>query len=257
MQARLHGKIAVVTGAAGGVGAATARCLSEQGAAVVCVDLEQARAEEIEAEISAAGGRAVGLAADVSTLEGNRAAVAAAREAFGGLDLFHANAAVQVMGRLEQTSREGWERLFRTNLLGVGLGAEAAIPALRERGGGAIVITASLLGLVGDPELPAYGAMKGGLRALSRSLAAAHGPENIRVNTICPGDVETPMLADFFDHQEDPTGARREIVERYPLRRFADPSDVANVVAFLGSDEANYLTGIDIVVDGGLLAQIY
>ncbi len=147
--------------------------------------------------------------------------------------------------------------MHATNLRSVYLGVRHALPHLREGGGGSVIMTASVLGIVGDPDLPAYGAMKGGLRALCRSLAAAHGPENIRVNTICPGDVETSMVREFFAYQPDPEAARRELTERYPLRRFATPRDVANVAVFLASDDANYLTGIDIVVDGGLLARIY
>lgn len=149
---------------------------------------------------------------------------------------------------------EDWDALYRANLRGVGLGIKWSLPELARRGG-SVIMTASLLGLVGDPDMPAYGAMKGGLLAMCRSLAAAHGPENIRFNTICPGDVETPMLADFFDHQ--PAGTRERILEHYPLRRFPQPEDIANLVAFLASDDAAYLTGIDIPIDGGLLAQIY
>jgi NAD(P)-dependent dehydrogenase (short-subunit alcohol dehydrogenase family) len=108
---------------------------------------------------------------------------------------------------------------------------------------------------VGNPDLPAYGATKGGLRAMCRALATAHGPDGIRVNTICPGDIDTPLLQDYFDHQTDPAGARREIEERYPLGRFASPVDVANAAVFLASDEASYVSGIDVVVDGGLLAK--
>jgi len=253
---RLSGRVAVVTGAAGGIGSAVVARFAEEGAAVVCVDLHE-RVDDIAAGISEAGGSAVAVVADVSTDEGNKNAVTTAVDAFGGLDVFHANAAVQIMGRLDETAPAEWERLYRANLYGVAAGLRAALPALRERGGGSLIVTASLLGIVGDPDLPAYGAMKGGLRALVRSLATAHGPENIRVNAICPGDVETPILAEFFAFQDDPAAARREIVERYPLRRFASPHDVANLALFLASDESSYITGTDLVIDGGLLARIY
>jgi NAD(P)-dependent dehydrogenase (short-subunit alcohol dehydrogenase family) len=118
-------------------------------------------------------------------------------------------------------------------------------------------MTASLLGIVGDPDLSVYGAMKGGVRSLCRSMAVAYGRDGIRVNTICPGDVETPLLKEFFDYQPDPEAARKEITDRYPLRRFAQPRDVANVAVFLASAAGSYVTGTDIVVDGGLLARIY
>ncbi|MGV1046978.1 MAG: SDR family NAD(P)-dependent oxidoreductase [Solirubrobacterales bacterium] len=257
MSRRLADRVAIVTGAGGGIGRASALRLAADGARVACVDIAADAASASAAAVVDAGGQAIPLALDVATDDGNREMVAAAVAELGGLDILHANAAVQRMGKLAEASIEDWDALFRTNLLGVGLGIKHSLPELSRRGGGAVVITASLLGIVGDPDMPAYGAMKGGLRAMCRSLAAAHGPENIRFNTICPGDVETPMLADFFAHQPDPVAARREIVERYPLRRFAAPEDIANLVAFLASDDASYLTGIDIPIDGGLLAQIY
>jgi len=253
---RLERKVAIVTGAGRGIGAAIAGRFAVESASVICADIDGGSAQRTEAAILAAGGTARAVEADVSTVKGNRDMVDAAL-ALGGLDVFHANAAIQVMGRLEETSEADWDALHAANLRGVYLGIREALPQLRARGGGSIIITASLLGIVGDADMPAYGAMKGGLRALCRSLAAAHGPENIRCNTICPGDVETPMGADFFEHQADPDAARAEILERYPLRRFASPEDVANVALFLASDEASYLTGIDVVVDGGLLARIY
>lgn len=224
---------------------------------MVCVDVAGDAVERVARSIQDAGGRALPLVADVARDDGNRHMVETTVARFGGLDVLHANAAVQFMGRLEDTPDQEWDRMEMTNLRGVAQGIRHALPRLRERGGGSIILTASLLGIVGDPDLPAYGAMKGGLRALCRSLATAHGPENIRVNTICPGDVETAMVQEFFAFQPDPEAARKAVTDRYPLRRFATPRDVANVAVFLASDEASYLTGIDIVVDGGLLARIY
>jgi NAD(P)-dependent dehydrogenase (short-subunit alcohol dehydrogenase family) len=252
---KLEGKVAIVTGAGRGVGAATARRFAEEGAAVACVDVAPGAAEEVAQEIDAAGGRTLPLELDVATEDANRELVERTVAEFGGLDVFHANAAIQVMAGLEETTEEIWNRVHETNLRGVYLGLREAIPRLRERGGGSIILTSSLLGIVGNPDLPAYGATKGGLRSMCRALATAHGPEGIRVNTICPGDIDTPLLQDYFDHQPEPAAARREIEERYPLGRFAEPVDVANVAVFLASDESSYLTGIDVVVDGGLLAR--
>jgi NAD(P)-dependent dehydrogenase (short-subunit alcohol dehydrogenase family) len=255
---RLAGKVAVVTGAAGGIGSAVCRRFAEEGCALICVDRSTDALGEVVDQVRAAGTSAVAqLAADISTDQGNHEAVAAAVDRFGGLDIFHANAAVQIMGGLESTTPADWMALYSTNLYGVASGFRHALPALRARGGGSLIATASLLGIVGDPDLPAYGAMKGGLRALARSMAAAHGTDRIRVNTICPGDVETPLLQDYFSFQPDPAAARAKIVDLYPLKRLAQPVDVANVALFLASDESSYISGIDIVVDGGLLAKIY
>lgn len=253
---RLQGKIAIVTGAGGGIGSATAQRFAAEGATVICADIDGDSARRVAEVITEAGGQAIAAHADVSTEDGNRAMVEAAA-AHGGLDILHANAAIQVMGSVEETTQQQWDALYATNLRGVHLGIREALPHLRRRGGGSIILTASLLGIVGDPDMAAYGAMKGGLRSMCRAIATAHGPENIRCNTICPGDVDTQMNIEFFESQPDPEAARKEITDRYPLRRFASPEDVANVALFLGSDEAAYLNGIDIVVDGGLLARIY
>jgi NAD(P)-dependent dehydrogenase (short-subunit alcohol dehydrogenase family) len=253
----LAGQAAIVTGAGRGIGEASAFRLAEEGAAIVCVDVDGESAERTAESIVASGGRARAITADVATDEGNRRMVEVALDEFGRVDALHANAAIQVMGPLEETVPADWDRLHAVNLRGVFLGCKHAVPALRRQGGGAIVITASLLGIVGDPDLSVYGAMKGGLRSLCRSLAVGYGRDGIRVNTICPGDVETPLLKEFFDYQPDPEAARKEITDRYPLRRFAQPRDVANVVAFLASEAGSYVTGTDIVVDGGLLARIY
>jgi NAD(P)-dependent dehydrogenase (short-subunit alcohol dehydrogenase family) len=252
---RLAGRSAIVTGAAQGIGRATAIRFAEEGAIVTCVDVQAELVHDTVRAIEQAGGRALAVVADVATDEGNARMVESAVEAGGGLDVLHANAAVQIMARLEDTSEEQWDRTHATNLRGVYLGIKRALPHLRRRGGGSIIITSSLLGYVGNADLPAYGAMKGGLRALCRSLATAHGADNIRVNTICPGDVDTPLLQEYFDAQADPDAARQEIIERYPMGRFATPRDVANAALFLASDDANYITGTDIIVDGGLYAK--
>ena len=221
---RLAGKTAIVTGAAQGIGRATAIRFGEEGAFVTCVDVQADLVNETARTIAQTGGQALPVVADIATNEGNDHMTRAAVNASGGLDILHANAAVQIMARLEDTSEEQWDRTHATNLRGVFLGIKHALPFLRDRGGGSIIITSSLLGYVGNPDLPAYGAMKGGLRALCRSLATAHGPDNIRVNTICPGDVDTPLLQEYFDNQPDPDAVRREIMERYPMGRFATPA---------------------------------
>jgi len=254
---RLAGKTVIVTGAGRGIGQAIAIRCAEEGAAVVCVDVDPQTGAETSATIGSIGGRSVTVNADVSSADGNRQMVARALTAYKRVDALVSNAAVQFLGTLEQTPETEWDRMEATNSRGVYLGIRSVLPIMRRQGGGAIVLVSSVLGIVGDPDLPAYGAMKGALRSLCRAVATAHGPENIRCNTICPGDVDTPMNEEFFSHQPDPVAARREITDRYPLRRFATPADVANVALFLVSNEAAYLSGIDIIVDGGLLARIY
>ncbi|WP_279571378.1 SDR family oxidoreductase [Streptomyces sp. 8K308] len=185
-----------------------------------------------------------------------REMIDAALAALDRVDVLHANAAVQVMGGLEATEPAHWDRMYAVNQRAVAEAIRAVVPAMRSAGGGSIILTASLLGITGDPDLPMYGATKGALRARCRSVAA-HGVDNIRCNTICPGDVDTEMVREFFAHRPDPDAARAEIEARYPLGRLASPADIAGAALFLASDDAAYVTGTDLVVDGGLLARIY
>jgi NAD(P)-dependent dehydrogenase (short-subunit alcohol dehydrogenase family) len=230
--------------------------LAEDGLAVVCVDIDES-VSQTAATIRGQGGQALHLAVDLSGSGAHESVTQAAIDAFGGIDVYHANAGIQTITPLEATTHADWDSLLGTNLKAVAFGIAAALPIMRKRGGGSIIITASILGVVGDPNMPAYGATKGALRALCRALASRHGVDNIRVNTVCPGDVETRLVTEFLEAQPDPEKARAEILRYYPLGRFAKPRDVANVVAFLASDSASYITGTDILVDGGLLALAY
>jgi NAD(P)-dependent dehydrogenase (short-subunit alcohol dehydrogenase family) len=251
---RLSGKTALVTGAARGIGRATAQRFATESAVVVCADLDEAGLRDTVAAITQAGGQAHALPADVCNAT---TLINDALAATGRLDILHANAAAQVMGDLLHTAPQDWDRMYAVNQRAVAESIRAVIPHMRAQGGGSIIITASLLALTGDPDLAMYGATKGALRALSRSVATAAGPDNIRCNTLCPGDVDTEMVREFFAYQTDPVAARRDIEQKYPLRRIAQPEDVANAALFLASDESSYITGTDIVIDGGLLARIY
>lgn len=253
----LTGKSLIVTGAGRGIGAASARYFAGEGAKVVCVDIDGDAVEQVATDIRATGALAVPLVADVSTETGNVEAVALATSEFGGLDGLFANAAVIRLGGVEDLSAAAWHELEEVNLRGPFLGARAAIPALRARGGGSIVFSASVLGVVGDPVHAGYGAMKGGLRALCRSIAVAVGGDGIRCTTICPGDVATDMFGEYAQSQGDPDAVMCELAAHYPLGRIAQPDEVASVAAFLLSDASRFVTGTDIVVDGGLLATCY
>lgn len=252
---RLAGSVAIVTGAARGIGRAVAERFADEGAAVFCVDLDEAGLVAVAEAIATRGGRAVPWVGDVAA-QGAQF-VSAAVNACGRVDVLHANAAIQIMGDLEETTPDDWNRMYRVNVGAVAASIRAVVPGMRANGGGSIIVTSSVLGITGDSSLPMYGATKGALRSLCRSVASAYGKDNIRCNTICPGDVDTEMVAAYFASRPDPAAARAEVERRYPLGRLASPADIANVAAFLASDESSYVSGTDIVVDGGLLARVY
>lgn len=252
---RLTDKVAVVTGAGGGIGSAVALRFAEEGAHVICVDRDENAVSALAASINADYPETTTvLVHDVVDAIG---LIDRALSVKGRLDVLHANAAVQVMGDLEHTNPADWDQMWAVNVRAIAGSIRAVAPHMRERGSGSIIITSSLVGITADPDLAMYGATKGALRSLCRSVAVALGPHGIRCNTICPGDVDTPMLQEFFNFQPDPVSARTEIEAHYPLRRIATPRDVANAALYLASDESSYITGTDLVVDGGLLARIY
>lgn len=251
---RLAGKVALITGAARGIGRATAERFAAEQAHVICADTDADGVHATTEFIAHRGGAATPLVADVRAAT---ALIADAMAVHGRIDVLHANAAAQVMGDLEHTTPQDWDLMYSVNQRAVAESIREVLPHMRANSGGSIILTASLLALTGDPDLAMYGATKGALHALCRAVATAAGPDNIRCNTLCPGDVDTEMVREFFAFQADPEGARRDIEAKYPLRRIAQPHDVANAALFLASDEAAYITGTDIVIDGGLRARIY
>lgn len=254
---RLVEKVAVVTGAARGIGAAMVAALAREGASIVAVDVLREPLEATVASIQSEGHIATAFHADISTREGNRSAVEIAVREYGGLDCFIANAAIQHFGKLVETPNTVWDEVQSVNLKGAYLGCQVAIPELIRRGGGSLIFTASVLGIVGDGDLAAYGAAKGGLRALCRSTAVAYGPKRIRCNTICPADVRTEIFEDYIARAPEPAVELRRLMALYPLGRVASPQDVAQAAVFLASDESSYITGTDLIIDGGLLAKVY
>jgi len=249
-------RVAIVTGAASGIGRATARALAAEGLAVLVADLDAEGAERVVADIAAAGGTAAAQRADVEQEESVRAMVDAAVSRFGGLDVLHNNAAAsapEIMGRdldLAEMDVDVWDRTLAINLRGPMLGCKYAIPRMLERGGGVIINTSSASGLVGDLSRAAYGASKAGLDSLTRYVATQYGKRGIRCNAIAPGVIHTPALA------QNVPAEQLAVFERSHLTpRLGQPEDIAAAVVFLASDGGAFITGQTLSVDGGLLAH--
>lgn len=254
---KLRAKVAIVTGAGSGIGKASAILFAEEGARVVAVDWNKDAGMETLAMIRKEGHTAIFSHADVSKAQDAERMINEAVTEYGRLDALFNNAAIQIMARLADTKEEDWDRIHSVNLKGVFLGCKYAIPAMIRSGGGSIVNMSSALGFVGDPDLAAYGAAKGGVIALTKTAAIAYGPDKIRVNCICPGDVNTPLLHDFFNSFPDPEAMRQEVYVKYALRRIAEPREIAQAAAFLASDESSFMTGSVLVIDGGLTSRCY
>jgi NAD(P)-dependent dehydrogenase (short-subunit alcohol dehydrogenase family) len=197
------------------------------------------------------------LHADVSREADVQGLIAAAVERHGRLDVMVNNAAIQIEQELAETTEEQLDRILAVNLKGVFFGCKHAVRAMRPAGGGAIVNIASILGLVGDGILAAYCAAKGGVLGITRATAVQYGRDGIRCNAVCPGDIDTPLVQAYFDTADDPDALRAEISAEYPLARIAQPREVARTVVFLAGEDASFMSGQPLVVDGGLLATCY
>ncbi|QOC22165.1 glucose 1-dehydrogenase [Wenzhouxiangella sp. AB-CW3] len=251
----LQGKVIVLTGGAGGIGEATARMAREQGASVVITDLEAA---PVEALADSLGDRAIGLAVDVSKREDNRRMVAAAVEQFGRLDAVFLNAGIEgEVGPFDSRSDQAWEKVFAVNVDGVRFGVEEALPALRNSGGGSIVITSSVAGLRGAAGLSPYVSSKHAVMGMMRCLAAELGPEGIRVNTLNPGPVDNRMMRSIEDQSSPGHGeeVHKAFSARIPLGRYVTNDECAAMAVFLFSDASGGCNGNSYLVDGGYCAH--
>ena len=247
--ARLEGKVAFVTGAGGAIGGAIARRFAIEGAAVICVDLIADAAERTASSINAAGGRAVALGCDVATASEVMDAVDAAARAFSRIDVLVNTAANdEPSGTVAELDDAAWNRALAVNLTGVFLVCKYGIPKLVAAGGGSIVIIASQLGRVVVPRRPAYVTSKAALLQLGRSIALDHAKDRIRVNTLSPGAIETNRLIFRYGDME---AARTALVPLHPIGRLGRPDEIANGALFLASEESSFMTGADLVMDGG------
>jgi NAD(P)-dependent dehydrogenase (short-subunit alcohol dehydrogenase family) len=249
---RLRDETAVITGAGSGIGRATAERFAEEGATVVATDVDAEGGRETVDRIEADGGTAEFRELDVTDHDAFASTLQSVADERGGLDVLHNNAGI--MGpvcRLEETTLSERERLIDVNVNGVWNGCHAAVPLMKESGGGAIVNTSSVSGFVASPEATTYCLTKAAVLNFTRALAHEVGRDGIRVNAVCPGMTETDMLEAFYEGLENPEETRAEFTEEFSLGRLARPEEIANCVVFLASDEASFVTGHGLTVDGG------
>ncbi len=244
---RLKGKVALISGAARGMGATEARLFAKEGAHVVLGDVLHQQGQEVSDEINDTGGQALFVPLDVTSEDSWRDAVDAAVQRFGKLNVLVNNAGILVREELEESTDNGWDSTMNVNAKGVFLGMKLAVPAMRNAGGGSIINISSISGIV-SLGYPAYNASKGAVRLLTKNVAIQYSQQNIRVNSIHPGVINTDMMAGDTRSDEDWD-------RLIPLGRFAEPIEVAYGALFLASDESSFMTGSELVIDGGFTAQ--
>jgi NAD(P)-dependent dehydrogenase (short-subunit alcohol dehydrogenase family) len=250
MTGRLAGKVALVTGAGGGIGQGIARRFAAEGAKVGVLDVHAAGVQQTMDQLH--DENAIPLVCDLRDPDQVRDAVAQLRTAFGPINVVVNNAAVMPAGRLHETALDDWDRVFDVNVRGVYLVCREVIPDMIANGGGSIIHMASITGVLGLPGIAAYSATKGALIALTQAMSTDYAPLGIRVNAVSPGTIDSPMLHDFLAQQRDPAARRAEFDAMHPIGRVGTIDEVANVFVFLASDEASLVTGANYRVDGGL-----
>ena len=252
---RLKGKVALVTGAARGIGRGIATRFAAEGAQVGIMDLQTAACQAVVDEISEAGGRALEIQADVSQPLQVADALAKLEARFGAVTILVNNAAVMPAGAIHETAIDDFDRCLEVNLRGTYLLSRAVVPGMLQVGGGSIIHISSVTGLLGLPGIAAYSMTKGALMALARAMSTDYAQYGIRTNTVSPGTIDSPMLHDFLAAQSRPTELRQQFDAIHPMGRVGAIEEVANVCLFLASDEASFVTGSNYEVDGGLSSK--
>ena len=248
---RLEGKVALITGGANGMGAAECKLFAREGAKVAIADIREEDGRKIEAQIAESGGEAMFVSLDVSQENQWQSAVIQVVTQYGKLDILVNNAGISGSGEQDHSSTEAWDRLLNINAKGVFLGMKYAVPRMQEVGGGSIVNISSISGFVGQEAVhPGYNASKGAVRLVTKAAAVQHAKQGIRVNSVHPG-MMPPMLTSF----QRGDSAREAMISAVPMGREGAPEEVANAVLFLASDEASYITGTELIVDGGFTAK--
>ncbi|MBE8515999.1 glucose 1-dehydrogenase [Amycolatopsis sp. H6(2020)] len=251
MPARLAGKVALITGATGGIGHATAELFAREGASLVVTDIAQDATQELAARLKATGAEVLAVRLDVSSPENWSEAIELTRRRFGRLDVLVNIAGVVDWPGIEETTKDGWDRVVAVNQTGTWLGMKTAMPLLRASGNASVINTSSVLGLVGSGAAAAYQATKGAVRLLTKTAAVEYATRGVRVNSVHPGVIATPMIQDLLDEQGD----QQPDIVRTPMRRAGSPAEIAPTMLFLASDESSFITGTELVVDGGLTAH--
>ena len=248
---QLENKVALITGAGAGIGQATAELFAREGAAVVVADRDAQTGQDVADEITASGGKAIFVQADVSKSESVQIMFQAAIGAFGKLNILFNNAGIVVQGTVEQTDEERYNEQISSTLTSVFLGCKYGIPLLRKEGG-VIINMASVAGMMGIVDRAAYSAAKGGVIGLTRAIALDHAKEGIRCVYLAPATIETPSLRQRIETSSDPAAARKAFEARQPVGRLGTPDDVAHAALYLASDAASFITGSGLTVDGGM-----
>ena len=253
---KLENKTAIITGSSSGIGRATALRFAEEGAKIVVADIDVEGGEQTVAQVKQAGGTAVFHKTDISSEAEARALIVAAVSEFGGLDILVNNAATFVFGTVEEASEEDWDRVLGVNVKGYAFCTKHAAPEIRKRGGGAIVNLASISGFVAQPAFVPYNTSKGAVLQFTRCTAMDLADDNIRVNCVCPGAIDTPATS---RHAKSVGLTKEELIEQmkpdHMIKRMGEPREIANAVLFLASDEASFITATTLMVDGGYTAR--